>query len=991
MLTFNQASTTIIEADVRTIWASLEFYSGTTLTGSIEAGEIQGVTLHTGACGEEVLPGSMFIPYMEGSLITQPTFTIENGQTVKVYCQVKEDPDDATPADTQLVGTFIVSEVTKARARTTTASPGMNFSAVGALSQYKDLSFQSLAEYPRTGAQVLTDLVTFIDDNSDYTVTAAFENEAQALATATIGTSLTGLTVGAALSYVAGLAGGFITEDEAGNLVIRPFKTATAGPYAIPADRSIDPPEYLEPYTVTGVKVIVTEDTVIDDDTPEEDPAEETGEETTEEEATPEMAETVIPGISYTYGDPVNVEIKNPYMTETIFNEVFVPNFVGLTYEPGTIKMAMGDPRLEPGDVMQATDISGGTHTFPVLQLTTAYTGGCRSEIYVPGESATAQEARTAGPLTQAVEEVTETAEQAENLAKNANKVATDHNQYFWHTAEGTDTGAHVTQTPQAQFIENPAGGNTLITSNGLAVRDGLTELATFTSSGVTIGEEGKQQTVIGSKKTTFQDENGNVIAEIAAGITTDYANVEASYESLDNPGVMITSSEDKVTETLIYDQKKPTTGSSIVISLIGQDFEHGGVLADNKTTFNLTYGTAGSGNVTVVCGTQGVTTTTTYTYDGDVTLQLWYPAEAEEDPAISYLTGWTATPAISVQGPRFIFGHQEEDAFNVTIAGNTGDDSINNGVYLHYGVPEGAIEQNATAMFTPGKLELVRNEQGGFSAIHSGSDGDINILSNTYSGSGYGASISMAATGYPTDGSEDAERTSMLMNSAGTATFDYASDEGAYGDMNSIVVNPKGLGTTTGPLVQTLNPRHTGSGLYAENDEYQLRFIIGNGGTNRGIYDQAGSFSGIGGWALHLDANNQGYLFGLPVRTPTYNSVPANIITANTTNATISNAYFTRWGGIGMLAMAWTNKSAITVPANGNLTNITIGTLKAGFCPRITCVATSAGDNAGTAWYSITSAGVITLNAMNPSPNNASRTIAAGTTFNLFATFVTI
>lgn len=67
--------------------------------------------------------------------------------------------------------------------------------------------------------------------------------------------------------------------------------------------------------------------------------------------------------------------------------------------------------------------------------------------------------------------------------------------QYFWHTATdtGAGAGAHITQEPKDDFLADVAldptagGGNLLANSNGIAVRDGLTELATFGST-ATIG-----------------------------------------------------------------------------------------------------------------------------------------------------------------------------------------------------------------------------------------------------------------------------------------------------------------------------------------------------------------------------------------------------------------------------------------------------------------------------------------------------------------------
>ena len=79
--------------------------------------------------------------------------------------------------------------------------------------------------------------------------------------------------------------------------------------------------------------------------------------------------------------------------------------------------------------------------------------------------------------------------------AESARQIAEDTNQYFWHTETGTDTGAHITEIPKDDFLEDPTngGGNLLARSNGVAVRDGLTELATFSASGMTVNKDGDE------------------------------------------------------------------------------------------------------------------------------------------------------------------------------------------------------------------------------------------------------------------------------------------------------------------------------------------------------------------------------------------------------------------------------------------------------------------------------------------------------------------
>ena len=82
---------------------------------------------------------------------------------------------------------------------------------------------------------------------------------------------------------------------------------------------------------------------------------------------------------------------------------------------------------------------------------------------------------------------INDTATSALSKANSAKDIADNTNQYFWHTSTGSDTGAHITEKTQEAFLADPAngGGNLLARSNGIAVRDGLTELASFGADGV--------------------------------------------------------------------------------------------------------------------------------------------------------------------------------------------------------------------------------------------------------------------------------------------------------------------------------------------------------------------------------------------------------------------------------------------------------------------------------------------------------------------------
>lgn len=95
----------------------------------------------------------------------------------------------------------------------------------------------------------------------------------------------------------------------------------------------------------------------------------------------------------------------------------------------------------------------------------------------------------TANTATAKANQAQSTANSAQTTANQAKQVADNTAQYFWFTSSGSDTGAHISQKTQSEFIASPSGGNLLARSNGIAVRDGLEELAVFGASEARIGK----------------------------------------------------------------------------------------------------------------------------------------------------------------------------------------------------------------------------------------------------------------------------------------------------------------------------------------------------------------------------------------------------------------------------------------------------------------------------------------------------------------------
>ena len=91
-----------------------------------------------------------------------------------------------------------------------------------------------------------------------------------------------------------------------------------------------------------------------------------------------------------------------------------------------------------------------------------------------------------------------------------------------------------------------------------------------------------------------------------------------------------------------------------------------------------------------------------------------------------------------------------------------------------------------------------------------------------------------------------------------------------------------------------------------------------------------------------------------------------------------VKDARLVKWGRVRGLWIYWTPKNKITVPATGDISNITIGTLTEGNRPVVACAGQTDNGGIGPGWYTCNHQGVLTLDCLNGT--GSSRTIAAGT-----------
>ena len=242
------------------------------------------------------------------------------------------------------------------------------------------------------------------------------------------------------------------------------------------------------PVVITGTKVIVV--TTVDTTDPD------TGEVTSEEVTN-----------TYTSGtDDYQIVIEgNPLITtangQAVADLIFA-TYGGVSFYTGTVSH-ISDLSIKVSDIMKVTDRLG--NTYPMLVSSTRISTGAAQSTGSYAEEPASKLSVQPTELSRVQNSVRQAlldARNGKNKANYASRIASNTNQYFWHTETGADTGAHITEIPQEDFLADPTngGGNLLARSNGIAIRNGLTELAQFTFD-----------------EAAFNDGNGNRTASFGA------------------------------------------------------------------------------------------------------------------------------------------------------------------------------------------------------------------------------------------------------------------------------------------------------------------------------------------------------------------------------------------------------------------------------------------------------------------------------------------
>ena len=176
-----------------------------------------------------------------------------------------------------------------------------------------------------------------------------------------------GYTCREVLSYVAQLYGGFAICNRAGKIEIKSYEDKG---YTVTAGR------YWDSFTHNDLPFVLGKITCY------------TGKNKKGED------------ISIHVGDGVRgIYFSNPFMDQTALDNIW-GKLRNYTYMPGSFRF-LGDPRIDPWDVLTVKDRNENAYKVPAMKLTQEYDGGLSTEVEAVGKTEAEQSTGFTGPNTQ--------------------------------------------------------------------------------------------------------------------------------------------------------------------------------------------------------------------------------------------------------------------------------------------------------------------------------------------------------------------------------------------------------------------------------------------------------------------------------------------------------------------------------------------------------------------------------------------------------------
>lgn len=341
-------------------WVPRMSINGTEITEDIQTG----LSINLGSCGpEEFGIGTAFIPSMTATITDCKTSLQDKEIKLEMGLVLGDGAVEYVP-----VGYFTVEKPNKGKFAT-------SFTAYGRLMSKMGGTYESVLDYPATISSVISE----VSSQTGLTIKTIGFSDVSGL----IDIKPEGLNHRDTVQLIAGLLGGFVTENSSGEIVICK--------YAINDALTVDtafcyeyPFVHDSPYTVNGLSAVCGEN-------------------------------------EFSNGDP-NIYITNGYMNETQFN-ICAGNIVGFSYMPGSVRF-LGDIRLDPWDSLKVTD-DDAVYKIPCMDITHVWDGGLITEVQAPGTTEAEDGSNFKGSLSGRIEQIGDVTDGIETLFEMDKKAGT--------------------------------------------------------------------------------------------------------------------------------------------------------------------------------------------------------------------------------------------------------------------------------------------------------------------------------------------------------------------------------------------------------------------------------------------------------------------------------------------------------------------------------------------------------------------------------------
>ena len=587
-------------------------------------------------------------------------------------------------------------------------------------------------------------------------------------------------------------------------------------------------------------------------------------------------------------------------------------------------------------------------------------------------------------------------AEDAEGAAAEAQAVAEALGQHFWEDP----SGVHVTQATQESFAQNPTGPNMLANSQGILLRDGASNLSQLTPGTV-----------------AFYDGQGNASANIIASfgaIGAQVGKATSMHATVDSAGLKVYDGSDNLVSYFTASSARMgnASGDYAVVNENGIYFYKDSVLIGYCLGDSARLGAIAEGTKNVIANTSGI-----YLRENTTNLASFTPSAATVGKVASGSKNLYATAnGIYLRDNTTNLASFTSDAVTIgnTASGNKNLYATASGLYMRDGTAD-------IASFEPDSIRLGGSNSAQISLLTRGlikydSDYQIDDAHST-------VIPSLVLSGDAQDDQGAKRRSGIIVRSSMGSNYGahiVVADrrEGASMEYPSGYIN---LGVWSGPTGFWQGLSIDGDQTYFGGHSFGFRIPaafkaglgLGTAEQNFGITASNGADQVFSINAKCVNANNtaqngdrflliprnnglglynatdSAWMWNLSSLTPAVTSTVSSIISQTGTDGIIINeAQRVIFGKICQVYVSWKFQGPITVGPNGDITDITIGTLTSSARPAIYCAGTSNGNLGGTGtFYNVSTDGTVKLTACNGT--GAQRTIAAGTTFYFYTTFI--